>query len=68
MPLLVAAVTFVVFTIEALVHYNIGANGERKGLELRVPSLDDGMKVLFVVAVFSIINGFLVKYAQQVLV
>lgn len=62
MPWLVASVTFVVFSAEALLHYNIGKNGHTRVPVMPKPR--DAVQMLIIVAVFSIINGYIIKYLQ----
>jgi hypothetical protein len=50
--------TFILFTIEALFHFNIGKNGL---ISLNCPSFVDCLKMVGVVAFFSAINSFIIS-------
>lgn len=62
MQLLVTVATFCVFLVEALFHYNIGVNGHSKQYHIVIPKLGHFLEIALVVAIFSIINGFVIRY------
>ena len=51
--------TFIVFTCESFLHYNIGKNGLTT---LQLPTLIEAVEIIGVVLVFSSINALLSKY------
>ncbi len=64
MNYLVTAVTFVIFFVEAMMHYNIGINAGKKKFNVRFPKLRDLLRILSVLAVFSCVNGYIVSLLQ----
>jgi hypothetical protein len=64
--MIVFIVTFCLFTIEALLHYNYGydlaTNGE---LKFKLPEKDDLFKILFTVFIFSLLNSRIVKILDK---
>jgi|OM-RGC.v1.035916818 hypothetical protein len=59
----VALTTFLVFFIEGLVHYNIGKN---KLTKLQFPQGREMLQWVFALAFFSMVNGVLASYAEEV--
>ena len=65
----VALITFVVFMVEALVHYNLGKEdakytgkkGEPRMISPYLPPVNSLVKLAILVGVFSIINKNLIK-------
>lgn len=57
----IGLITFGVFMTEAIVHYNIGAHKHTEDKSFKMPPMKDLAKIGAIVAVFSIINGVLVK-------
>ena len=56
--------TFTLFTIEAMFHYNIGANGTEKAerkFDFHLPKKEQLPQILLVVAAFAYINSVVVK-------
>jgi len=51
----IAFITFVVFMVEAIIHYNLGS--KQKGL----PPQNDLIKLAITVFIFSIINTAIIK-------
>ena len=64
MNYLVTAVTFVIFFVEAMMHYNIGINAGKKNFYVQFPKLRDLVRILSVLAVFSCLNGYIVSMFQ----
>lgn len=62
--LVISLITFVLFTVEALLHFNIGKNGNkgRVRITMHKPTPLEFIQLLAVVFVFSIINGSLISY------
>ena len=60
----VIAVTFVIFFIEAMMHYNIGINAGKKKFNVKFPKLPDLLRILSVLAIFSCMNGYIVSLFQ----
>jgi hypothetical protein len=50
--------TFIVFSLESFVHYNIGKNGLTK---INVPNSLEACEIIGVVLLFSAVNAFLSK-------
>ena len=67
MHLLVTIVTFMVFFIEAMLHYNIGINRGKSliNFSLQFPAFNDLFKIISILAFFSIINGVIVSYVGK---
>jgi len=62
----VMAITFGVFMVEAMIHYNIGKNSKSKEKKYVIPPAKDLLKAAVVVSVFSFITSELVsKYAND---
>lgn len=62
----VMAITFGVFMVEAMIHYNIGKNSKSKEKKYVIPPPKDLLKAAVVVSVFSFITSELVsKYANE---
>jgi len=69
---LITAITFVVFFIEALIHFNIGRNGNGEKshtyirlydvAELHVPTRREFFKIAVTVLMFSTLTGFISSY------
>ena len=56
MPDVQTLVTFIVFSIEALIHFNIGKNSLQKrgeSFKIQLPSVNELVKILVTVAIFS---------------
>lgn len=55
--------TFGLFTLEAMFHYNIGANGKEEDgkLDFHLPNKEQWVKLLVTVGVFSYINSVVVN-------
>ena len=69
---LITAITFVVFFVEALIHFNIGRNGSDETkhkyirlsdrIELHVPTMREFYKIGATVLLFSTMTGFISSY------
>tara|TARA_R100000808_G_C2081839_1_gene105385 strand:+ start:186 stop:380 length:195 start_codon:yes stop_codon:yes gene_type:complete len=57
----VAIITFVVFTIEAIIHYNIGAKSENPEHHLGIPKGKNLTNLMVWVLVFAVINAQIIK-------
>jgi len=57
-------ITFILFTFEALIHYNIGKNSRDNDdkFQIYIPTTKDFCKLAGIVLVFSILNGIIVNY------
>mgnify|MGYP001555409750 CR=1 FL=1 len=53
--------TLTVFSLEAILHYNIGKNGDREKGKFYFPNSEEFIKLIGVVVVFSYINGVVVS-------
>jgi len=58
------AVTFCVFFIEGLLHYNIGLNSKRSfsNLTLGFPGGRDFFSMIAVLSIFSTLNGIIISF------
>jgi len=67
--IIVTLVTFVLFFIEALFHFNIGKNGYDKEISLKItfPNKKELVCIVIILAIFSIINGLISNYLVKVL-
>ena len=65
----VAIITFVVFMVEALVHYNLGKEDakstEGRQISPYLPPVNSLIKLAILVGVFSIINKNLIKMLNR---
>ena len=59
--------TFMVFFIEAMLHYNICINRGKSLINfcLQMPALRDMVKIIIILAFFSTINGIIVHYVTK---
>jgi hypothetical protein len=57
----IALITFSVFMAEAIVHYNFGSHKHTEDKKFKLPPTNDLIKIGGVVAVFSLINGYVIK-------
>jgi hypothetical protein len=53
--------TFVLFLLEALLHYNIGRYEESEGIKFYFPDLKETVALVAVLIVFSLANSFCVN-------
>ena len=58
---IVGLVTFSVFMVEAIIHYNLGVNGHAKTKKFVIPPKDDLIKSAIVTGIFSALNGIIVN-------
>ena len=57
----IAIITFIVFTIEAIIHYNIGAKSENTEHHLGIPKGKNLTNLMIWVLVFALINAQIIK-------
>jgi hypothetical protein len=64
MHITITLISFSVFFVESLCHYNIGRNGQEKNNKflIHLPNATDFVKLVIVLLFFSIINSILIKY------
>ncbi len=55
------AVTFGLFMTEAIIHYNYGAHKHTKDKNFKLPPTKDLVKIAGIVAVFSLLNGYIIS-------
>ncbi len=73
--LIITLITFILFFIEALIHFNIGANGTDSGnspshkywnissnLKIHIPTTSEFIKIFFTVLLFSSMSGIAAGY------
>jgi hypothetical protein len=69
--ILITFVTFIIFFMEALIHFNIGKNGVNKtheyirvsdDIKMHVPDKDEILEIVITVLIFSSISGLLSSY------
>jgi|APSaa5957512493_1039668.scaffolds.fasta_scaffold284802_2 hypothetical protein len=59
--ILVFFVTFIVFTFEGLLHYNIGKNGLKSHRDIILPPMIEFCKIICIVFVFSLIDIIILR-------
>jgi hypothetical protein len=59
--IIVTFTTFILFLIEALLHFNIGKNGHQihKKINIILPTKIEMVYIIGILAVFSILNGLI---------
>lgn len=57
----ISLITFSVFMAESIVHYNIGSHKHTEDKKLKLPPINDLIKLSVVVGVFSLLNGYIIK-------
>ena len=62
---IVFTTTFVLFLLEALLHYNIGRYEETDGIKLYLPSKKEFAALVGVLIVFSIANSLCANYLSK---
>ena len=62
--ILVGLITFAVFFIEAMLHYNIGINSGNRKFYVRFPGYKDFFRIIVVLGFFSFMNGCIVSYTN----
>ena len=69
--IVITLVTFIIFFMEALIHFNIGKNGEHKTheyirvsdqIKIHIPDKDEFFKIGKTVLFFSCVSGLLSAY------
>ena len=65
MQVLVTSVTFIIFMIEALFHFNIGRNGDLAKYGFKLPDSKEFLYIVTIVGLFSVLNGFVINCLQN---
>jgi len=68
--LIITLITFTIFFIEALIHYNFGINSEKShktiqlwnGYYLHIPSILEAAHISLIVFIFASITGYISAY------
>ena len=69
--IVITFITFIIFFMEALIHFNIGKNGDHKPheyiqvtdqIKIHIPDKDEFFKIVKTVLFFSTITGLLSAY------
>jgi hypothetical protein len=69
--ILITFITFIIFFMEALIHFNIGKNGGNKtheyirvsdNIKIHVPDKDEMLEIFITVFIFSSISGLVSSY------
>jgi hypothetical protein len=60
--LIIAIVTFILFFFEAIIHYNIGKNGNKVGIYFDIPNKSELLNIAFIILFFSILSGLISGY------
>ena len=69
--ILITLITFIIFFVEALIHFNIGKNGGKKtheyirvsdDIKIHVPDKNEFFEIFITVLFFSSISGLLSSY------
>ena len=57
-------ITFILFTFEALIHYNIGKNSKDNDdiFQIYIPTLRDFLRLAMTVFIFSFLNGLIIDF------
>ena len=57
-------ITFILFTFEALIHYNIGkiCNDDDDIFQIYIPTLRDFFRLAMTVFIFSFLNGLIIDF------
>ena len=57
-------ITFILFTFEALIHYNIGKNSKDDDdiFQIYIPTLRDFLRLAMTVFIFSFLNGLIIDF------
>jgi hypothetical protein len=63
--ILVGMITFVVFFVEAMLHYNIGVNSGNNKFYVQFPGYKDFFRIIVVLGFFSFMNGFIINYTNN---
>ena len=63
--ILVGIITFAVFFLESLLHYNIGKNSGSKRFYIQFPNYRDFFRIVIVLGFFSFCNGCIVTWAEN---
>jgi len=61
--IIVTGVTFVLFTLEGLIHWNLAHyydTKDKKDYKFTIPPFQETLKLVTVVAAFSLVGGFVV--------
>jgi hypothetical protein len=62
---IVFATTFVLFLLEAILHYNIGRYEENEGIKFYLPDKKEFIALVAVLIVFSIANSLCANYLTK---
>lgn len=54
-------ITFTLFMLEAISHWNIGKNYEKESIVIKFPPFKELLKIAAIVMAVSALNGFLVE-------
>ena len=57
----ITLITFGVFMTEAIIHYNFGVHRHTEDKKFKLPPNTDLIKIGGIVAVFSVLNGLIIK-------
>ena len=69
--ILITLITFIIFFVEALIHFNIGKNGGNKtheyirvsdNIKMHVPDKNEFFEIFITVLIFSSISGLVSSY------
>jgi len=63
--ILVGMITFVVFFVEAMLHYNIGVNSGKNKFYVQFPGYKDFFRIIVVLGFFSFMNAFIISYTNN---
>ena len=57
-------ITVILFTFEALIHYNIGKNSKDDDdiFQIYIPTLRDFLRLAMTVFIFSFLNGLIIDF------
>lgn len=63
--ILVGMITFVVFFVEAMLHYNIGVNSGKNKFYVQFPGYKDFFRIIVVLGFFSFMNACIINYTNN---
>ena len=62
---IVFVTTFVLFLLEAIIHYNIGRYDENDGIKFYLPDKKEFIALVVVLIVFSVANSICANYLSK---
>ena len=63
--LLITGITFTLFMVEAMIHFNMGEKENDKNHKFELPGTEDLIEIGIIVGVFSILNGIIISKIEK---